>query len=149
MQKAAYEVRISDWSSDVCSSDLGLHLAARDERARARDREAGDIDAEHGDEFHPGADLPPVAAHRRSTQGAHLLGRRVGAQRASHPGAVTVLAHGHVGRGSPGVFVGVAPRARAHLFAWLAGVDSPRADADEAARYGARTTGVEGKRESA
>src|SRR3546814_3196347 len=24
MQKTAYEVRISDWSSDVCSSDLGL-----------------------------------------------------------------------------------------------------------------------------
>src|SRR3546814_10868415 len=26
-QKTAYEMRISDWSSDVCSSDLGLHLA--------------------------------------------------------------------------------------------------------------------------
>src|SRR3546814_1367475 len=24
-QKTAYEMRISDWSSDVCSSDLGLH----------------------------------------------------------------------------------------------------------------------------
>src|SRR3546814_1139218 len=24
-QKTAYEVRISDWSSDVCSSDLGFH----------------------------------------------------------------------------------------------------------------------------
>src|SRR3546814_18633426 len=24
MQKTAYELRISDWSSDVCSSDLGL-----------------------------------------------------------------------------------------------------------------------------
>src|SRR3546814_7941907 len=33
-QKAAYELRISDWSSDVCSSDLALvhdrHLAAVD-----------------------------------------------------------------------------------------------------------------------
>src|SRR3546814_8556813 len=29
-QKTAYEMRISDWSSDVCSSDLGaLHRAAR------------------------------------------------------------------------------------------------------------------------
>src|SRR3546814_19500260 len=30
-QKTAYEMRISDWSSDVCSSDLtiGLHLATR------------------------------------------------------------------------------------------------------------------------
>src|SRR3546814_18089584 len=26
MQKTAYEMRISDWSSDVCSSDLGVHL---------------------------------------------------------------------------------------------------------------------------
>src|SRR3546814_2288717 len=25
-QKTAYEMRISDWSSDVCSSDLGLQL---------------------------------------------------------------------------------------------------------------------------
>src|SRR3546814_5906613 len=25
-QKTAYEMRISDWSSDVCSSDLGNHL---------------------------------------------------------------------------------------------------------------------------
>src|SRR3546814_2860584 len=28
-QKTAYEVRISDWSSDVCSSDLGRRGAAR------------------------------------------------------------------------------------------------------------------------
>src|SRR3546814_14166687 len=26
-QKTAYDVRISDWSSDVCSSDLGLRVA--------------------------------------------------------------------------------------------------------------------------
>src|SRR3546814_11394090 len=25
-QKTAYEMRISDWSSDVCSSDLALHI---------------------------------------------------------------------------------------------------------------------------
>src|SRR3546814_6070347 len=29
-QKTAYEMRISDWSSDVCSSDLGGQAAARD-----------------------------------------------------------------------------------------------------------------------
>src|SRR3546814_4376091 len=28
-QKTAYEVRISDWSSDVCSSDLDVGLGAR------------------------------------------------------------------------------------------------------------------------
>src|SRR3546814_1584413 len=30
-QKTAYEMRISDWSSDVCSSDLGSHLVIRDD----------------------------------------------------------------------------------------------------------------------
>src|SRR3546814_5275019 len=30
-QKTAYEMRISDWSSDVCSSDLTPHLAYRRE----------------------------------------------------------------------------------------------------------------------
>src|SRR3546814_7159592 len=29
-QKTAYEMRISDWSSDVCSSDLALRVAALD-----------------------------------------------------------------------------------------------------------------------
>src|SRR3546814_8902380 len=37
-QKTAYELRISDWSSDVCSSDLGhlsdRNLACRHSRAR-------------------------------------------------------------------------------------------------------------------
>src|SRR3546814_6710484 len=34
-QKTAYEMRISDWSSDVCSSDLPMHLDA-DYARRAR-----------------------------------------------------------------------------------------------------------------
>src|SRR3546814_5705698 len=29
-QKTAYEMRISDWSSDVCSSDLDIDLGTRD-----------------------------------------------------------------------------------------------------------------------
>src|SRR3546814_1362191 len=29
-QKTAYEMRISDWSSDVCSSDLAVHRAPLD-----------------------------------------------------------------------------------------------------------------------
>src|SRR3546814_9255787 len=36
-QKTAYEMRISDWSSDVCSSDLDerlLHGASRDQHLR-------------------------------------------------------------------------------------------------------------------
>src|SRR3546814_10342792 len=33
-QKTAYEMRISDWSSDVCSSDLGLRRQRRNLAAR-------------------------------------------------------------------------------------------------------------------
>src|SRR3546814_7465761 len=42
-QKTAYEMRISDWSSDVCSSDLPEH-AARSRRAFNPDRPAHPFD---------------------------------------------------------------------------------------------------------
>src|SRR3546814_19127679 len=49
-QKTAYEMRISDWSSDVCSSDLRLEPAAKliDQREGA-EAEQGDVlvDASH------------------------------------------------------------------------------------------------------
>src|SRR3546814_6141491 len=32
-QRAAYEMRISDWSSDVCSSDLGLRAKYEHQRS--------------------------------------------------------------------------------------------------------------------
>src|SRR3546814_2439460 len=35
-QKTAYEMRISDWSSDVCSSDLTLKDAGNDRRGYPR-----------------------------------------------------------------------------------------------------------------
>src|SRR3546814_805856 len=35
-QKTAYEMRISDWSSDVCSSDLGVGVAQEDQFAHLR-----------------------------------------------------------------------------------------------------------------
>src|SRR3546814_4545244 len=35
-QKTAYEMRISDWSSDVCSSDLGIVVVLR--RNKPKDR---------------------------------------------------------------------------------------------------------------
>src|SRR3546814_2195299 len=42
-QKTAYEMRISDWSSDVCSSDLQQPARGVDrQRARALDRAGGD-----------------------------------------------------------------------------------------------------------
>src|SRR3546814_6455772 len=39
-QKTAYEMRISDWSSDVCSSDLDFRLAADIDHAIQRTRSA-------------------------------------------------------------------------------------------------------------
>src|SRR3546814_6636765 len=39
-QKPAYELRISDWSSDVCSSDLGTAVRQRDEPAQPQERAA-------------------------------------------------------------------------------------------------------------
>src|SRR3546814_1843666 len=45
-QKTAYEMRISDWSSDVCSSDLGRKQAHHvDRRRRRNDLQAGELHA--------------------------------------------------------------------------------------------------------
>src|SRR3546814_9347469 len=41
-QKTAYEMRISDWSSDVCSSDLAL---VEPQRQRGGDEKAARLDA--------------------------------------------------------------------------------------------------------
>src|SRR3546814_8199681 len=43
-QKTAYEMRISDWSSDVCSSDLLGHAGARAELARLEQLDAIGVD---------------------------------------------------------------------------------------------------------
>src|SRR3546814_4467193 len=46
-QKTAYEMRISDWSSDVCSSDLADHHDAVQRRPAhvvAGDEDAADVD---------------------------------------------------------------------------------------------------------
>src|SRR3546814_4299991 len=68
-QKTAYEMRISDWSSDVCSSDLGLVPGVRDRRARllsdlvaGRDRAQQARGHEPGN--HPGTPRHPVVADR-------------------------------------------------------------------------------------
>src|SRR3546814_10040708 len=83
-QKTAYELRISDWSSDVCSSDLVLY---RDGLLLVIDKPAGL--AGHGGPgggdnleryFHHlqfGLPKPPSLAHRldRDTSGCLVLGR--------------------------------------------------------------------------
>src|SRR3546814_7358282 len=35
-QKTAYEMRISDWSSDVCSSDLGVECSLKSKSVRSK-----------------------------------------------------------------------------------------------------------------
>src|SRR3546814_11882300 len=97
-QKTAYEMRISDWSSDVCSSDLLVHLhahvgdehrALRELRLLLDDR----LGAAEAEELVAGVDRPvPVpraarhedvdAAERRALQ---LLLRRVAVERAVEP----------------------------------------------------------------
>src|SRR3546814_3049276 len=57
-QKTAYEMRISDWSSDVCSSDLGRGLDLVAERQEAEEAALGCAFGDPGDRsslrFQPG-----------------------------------------------------------------------------------------------
>src|SRR3546814_6521026 len=49
-QKTAYEMRISDWSSDVCSSDLVIVLGSKGMRRMAHpSSRRGRRPADHGD----------------------------------------------------------------------------------------------------
>src|SRR3546814_9176259 len=83
-QKTAYEMRISDWSSDVCSSDLfdvgglgAVGLGAGD-----------DARVDHRVEHDPGA------AQRRLRVG----GRRIARRRLDQPGDQRRLRQRHLGR---------------------------------------------------
>src|SRR3546814_6107685 len=62
-QKTAYEMRISDWSSDVCSSDLSQERDRDHQRGRGRHRKPG-----------LGADVAPHVPALGPAQG--LQGRR-------------------------------------------------------------------------
>src|SRR3546814_20801889 len=66
-QKTAYEMRISDWSSDVCASDLG------DARRRVRDADP----ARRADDAAPGRRGVGRAA-RGAAEGGRSEERRVG-----------------------------------------------------------------------
>src|SRR3546814_8939404 len=52
-QKTAYEMRISDWSSDVCSSDLPVAQQAADCIRAARDAQVVSVDTERVREAPP------------------------------------------------------------------------------------------------
>src|SRR3546814_10563621 len=47
-QKTAYEMRISDWSSDVCSSDLRVAVATYEKAVQTAFREVSDALAQRG-----------------------------------------------------------------------------------------------------
>src|SRR3546814_11937556 len=70
MQKTAYEMRISDWSSDVCSSDLaGLRRAVRgqllaDHHEAALGIDEGDVGHGRLRDVGEGADIGFLARHR-------------------------------------------------------------------------------------
>src|SRR3546814_11535847 len=102
--KAAYEIRISDWSSDVCSSDLNPHGGARigsEKRLDTPERFSGEAAVQNAsliDFAGPSRATPVALAHRLSVGTVALTrctlhpnpGRRIGAVQltvAVHQGA--------------------------------------------------------------
>src|SRR3546814_8231167 len=68
-QKTAYELRISDWSSDVCSSDLGA-LARADLSAEAYHRFVWHVAADLRAAFVTAAGICPAPLDRALTAAA-------------------------------------------------------------------------------
>src|SRR3546814_14210166 len=75
-QKTAYEMRISDWSSDVCSSDLPAPLAPRQRGAVRLQRGTGFLRSRSQDRH--------GVKHRRAHDGSSQWGDKVMAD-AAHP----------------------------------------------------------------
>src|SRR3546814_4591948 len=88
-QKAAYEMRISDWSSDVCSSDL--------RRVRARDGDGHrDADDPLAPEEGPDAPIHETEMARMPARGGLGLGQKVEiaiGQRVRHGADLVSRAH--------------------------------------------------------
>src|SRR3546814_7008493 len=80
-QKTAYEMRISDWSSDVCSSDLAAVHAAPPAHADLKPQLAGAITQ---DQFHLGIALKAFRYAR------HFLARALPARHVA--GAIEAVA---------------------------------------------------------
>src|SRR3546814_9739390 len=88
-QKTAYEMRISDWSSDVCSSDLLVHRGIEDREIGRMEHRIADA-GEHGHrQQHPEARHQAVKQNGRAVDpepadqhvaraGARSEARRVG-----------------------------------------------------------------------
>src|SRR3546814_1075480 len=90
-QKTSYEMRISDWSSDVCSSDLSFAQPAHPATAEhPRDRRERALRAD------------PVAVHLHRVEGP-------GGRAATH---FALARHGELGRGQPRISRDDHPRYR-------------------------------------
>src|SRR3546814_2098401 len=70
-QKTAYEMRISDWSSDVCSSDLLFQQVVHQQHVADRLRHLLGLDIDE-------AVVHPVAAEQPAAMGAGALGDQIG-----------------------------------------------------------------------
>src|SRR3546814_1744215 len=83
-QKTAYEMRISDWSSDVCSSDLGREQGPPDRVRRPKIRRLHAIQPDSGTDLVPGSRARRVAPrqpryHRTGTlPAARFLAEQIG-----------------------------------------------------------------------
>src|SRR3546814_8175817 len=66
-------MRISDWSSDVCSSDLQREGPARQQVARAHDQAHGEGGQKDRGEHGPTIGSPAPAVTRRSGAGTRIL----------------------------------------------------------------------------
>src|SRR3546814_3806549 len=81
-QKTAYEMRISDWSSDVCSSDLsvtGFYVADAFPKCCLQESGEGEAPRVHGFSANRAADgRPAVSGCESSQEPARSEERRVG-----------------------------------------------------------------------
>src|SRR3546814_6575921 len=93
-QKTAYEMRISDWSSDVCSSDLNQHAALWDTLGAWAER-ARDVDGWHRQVIAAGVTGPEAALPYQRGIMAHIAATTAGARHlagAAEPPAAEWLA---------------------------------------------------------
>src|SRR3546814_6313918 len=80
-QKTAYEMRISDWSSDVCSSDLqalGERLRHLEIGGQAIDQAQADADADGGQRLAPPAVLILVPDRADVVEAVKLIPLQIG-----------------------------------------------------------------------
>src|SRR3546814_1968927 len=122
-QKTAYEMRISDWSSDVCSSDLRVDLHAQRQQVGEVAHQA--LDFRRVAPAHRGADYHVTLAGKvgeqqriRAEQG-HEQGHVHVAPAGMHRGGKVSRAHDHAR----------SPAARHPALAWLVRGHGLRANA--------------------